>query len=253
MGRIQKAYEAKFRRLLAGLQARRADQGVDWFLTRARHVARTQHLSLTQALTLVYRATLRKTRPGRAASHPPVPRGSRSQDDAAICFWCDAGLGGLARWLRAAGYEAQWSAQISDAELLRRAQRGHAIVITTDSLLMERRLVRDGHIVALWVPPSLKPLDQLALVLEELRLPLRDARCMNCGGPMEPVDKEALRERIPPRTYKWLDEYFRCRQCGQLFWHGTHWRRIQQRLQALGPPPALRPPLADRRSPDPCS
>ena len=55
---------------------------------------------------------------------------------------------------------------------------------------------------------------------------------MKCGGTLEAVDKEAMRERIPPRTYRWLDEYFLCQTCGKLFWRGTHWQRIRQRLES---------------------
>ena len=30
----------------------------------------------------------------------------------------------------------------------------------------------------------------------------------------------------------WLAEYFRCQGCGQLFWHGTHWKDIQEKLSS---------------------
>ena len=116
---------------------------------------------------------------------------------------------------------------------MRQARQAGAVALTTDSLLMERRVLRDGEIPALWVPPSLTPLQQLELVFDELRLPLRPSLCMSCGGPLQSVDKEAVRDRIPPRTYLWLDRYFECEQCGRLFWHGTHWQRIQGRLQGL--------------------
>ena len=56
---------------------------------------------------------------------------------------------------------------------------------------------------------------------------------MACGGQLVRADKEALRERIPPRTYRWRDEYFLCGRCGKLFWHGTHWDRIQCELQSV--------------------
>ncbi len=56
---------------------------------------------------------------------------------------------------------------------------------------------------------------------------------MSCGGELHPGDKEALRERIPPRTYRWRDDYFVCARCDKLFWHGTHWRRIVGALAAL--------------------
>lgn len=35
-------------------------------------------------------------------------------------FACDAMLGGLARWLRAAGYDASWQEGITDQELIGR-------------------------------------------------------------------------------------------------------------------------------------
>jgi hypothetical protein len=56
---------------------------------------------------------------------------------------------------------------------------------------------------------------------------------MSCGGELRHVSKDALRERIPPRTYRWLDEFFACRRCDKLFWQGTHWQRILVTLTAL--------------------
>jgi len=150
--------------------------------------------------------------------------------DACPTFLCDAGLGGLARWLRAAGYETFWQPDIDDAELLREAQRLRATILTTDSLMMERGVLRDGIIPAFWLPPTLTIGEQLALVFREFRLALREARCMTCGGELRPVEKECVRERIPPRRWRWLDEYFVCARCNQLFWHGTHWRKIGVQL-----------------------
>jgi uncharacterized protein with PIN domain len=53
---------------------------------------------------------------------------------------------------------------------------------------------------------------------------------MSCGGALRPVDKQKVSERIPPRTARWRDEYFLCAGCGRLFWQGTHWQRIAERL-----------------------
>jgi uncharacterized protein with PIN domain len=145
-------------------------------------------------------------------------------------FLCDAGLGGLARWLRAAGYCAHWTPDVDDDELLRQAQLLHATLLTTDSALLERRLLREGIIRALWVSPAVKCEEQLANVVRELSLPLRQPRCMSCGGELLPADKEASRDRIPPKTFVWLNTFFVCAQCGKLFWHGTHWQRIQRQL-----------------------
>ena len=158
-------------------------------------------------------------------NHNPRPAPSR--------FFCDAGLGGLARWLRGAGYEAAWQPHIDDNELVREASGSGATLLTTDAMLMERRLLRDRIIPAFWLPPTLSIPEQLALVFREFGLAVHGPRCMTCGGELRRVVKEGLRERIPPRTYRWLNEFFVCGRCDKLFWHGTHWQRIMATLSAL--------------------
>jgi len=76
-------------------------------------------------------------------------------------------------------------------------------------------------------------LEQLADVLAEMSLPVREPRCMDCSGTLEGVAKDSVRDRIPPRTALWKDEYFLCGWCGKLYWRGTHWERIAARLRPL--------------------
>src|SRR5579859_6204319 len=162
VGRIQKAYQTQFRWLLQQAGARRLDQGVDWLLARARHLSATQGVSLATALTRTCEEVARRCRRPTGKTPPPD-----------LHFFCDAGLGGLARWLRAAGYEARWGAGIDDDALLKAAVANSATILTTDSMLMERRLLRDRVIPAVWLPPTLSIQDQLALAFRELGLTVR--------------------------------------------------------------------------------
>jgi uncharacterized protein with PIN domain len=148
-----------------------------------------------------------------------------------VRFACDAGLGGLARWLRAAGYEASFTRDIDDDALVAVAHDAGSVLLTTDTLLMLRGVLRDGLIRALWVPPTMRKREQARLVLRALALPLREPRCMSCGGALRPVAKEDVKDRIPPRTYLWQDDYFLCAGCGKLYWRGTHWTRIRETLE----------------------
>ena len=97
MSRIRKAYEAKFQWLLERARARRVDAGVAAMLERARRLSGRERIPLSAALTRVYEQTAAHSFFGRQPSEP-VP----------TLFFCDAGLGGLARWLRAAGHDALW-------------------------------------------------------------------------------------------------------------------------------------------------
>jgi uncharacterized protein with PIN domain len=223
MSRIQSAYEHRYRELLLRFGARRLDRGVEWLLQRAERLKNEEELSPADALTQVAREL--------AAKSLKTRRPASDGDD--IRFFCDSGLGGLARWLRGAGYETFWEPSIDDFELLQKAKELSATVLTTDSLLMERRVVRDHVIPALWLPPTLSIPEALAFVFHEFGLKKRGPRCMSCGGELRRESKEALGERIPPKTFKWLDEYFVCSRCGKLFWRGTHWQKIQNELQKI--------------------
>ena len=207
--------------LLQKSNARRLEAGVQWLIANADRLSEREGIPRSAALTNTYE---------RLALHPYFRK--KNLRSAPTLFFCDAGLGGLARWLRAAGHDALWRSGIDDDELLREARQKSATILTTDSMLMERRLLRDGVVAALWLPPTLKIREQLNLVFREFGLKVSEPRCMACGGELVSQDKEAIRERIPPKTYRWLDEYFQCHRCGKLFWRGTHWERISQQLRA---------------------
>jgi uncharacterized protein len=146
-------------------------------------------------------------------------------------FACDAMLGGLARWLRAAGYDAWWSADVDDGELVRMVRREGYFLLTSDTGIFRYALVRDGIVPSLMIPHRLGKEEQLAHVLGRLNLPVREPRCMACGGELAGVPREQVRDRVPPRSYAWVEEFWECTRCGQLFWQGTHWARIAPRLQ----------------------
>ncbi len=151
-------------------------------------------------------------------------------EEAVIRFGCDAMLGGLARWLRAAGYDASWRVDISDPELIQLCAREGRVLLTSDTGILHYRLVRDGRIPALFLPHRANLQEQLTLVLNQLELPLREPRCMSCGGQLQEVARDQVRERVPVRSFTWLERFWECQRCGKVFWHGTHWQRITERL-----------------------
>lgn len=151
-------------------------------------------------------------------------------------FACDAMLGGLARWLRAAGYDAAWRAGVEDRELIQEAHAKKCFVLSSDTRLFELALVRDGALSALWIPHRLTMQEQLAYVLAKLNLPLKEPRCMACGGDLIEVSREHVTARVPPRSLAWVQQFWECNRCGHVFWHGTHWPRIVARLKEAAKP-----------------
>jgi len=140
-------------------------------------------------------------------------------------------LAGLARWLRAAGYDAAYTPNVADRDLVERAKKEQRILLTSDTHLGERRVVREGRVPWLLLPRNLSNERALAIVLGEFRLPLLDSRCMKCGGALVQVAREDVKEEVPPRTYERCRMFFRCTGCGRLLWQGSHWDRIMRTLQ----------------------
>jgi uncharacterized protein with PIN domain len=217
MGRIQHLYQNRFR-ILAEKLTQPPDGFSEKLFFQAAAFSETKKIHGDFALALVH-ADVRRA----AGETKKFPRK----------FTCDAGLGGLARWIRAAGYESIWKSESDDAELIREAERMNSTLITTDTMMMERGVLRDGSLPAVCLPSSLKCSEQLAVLVGELGLKQCEPRCMACGGELCRVPKETVAERIPPRTALWLNDYFVCAQCHQLFWHGTHWKKIAAQLEKL--------------------
>lgn len=148
------------------------------------------------------------------------------EDPQAPSFFCDAMLGGLARWLRAAGYDAAFVHGIDDGELVRRSQETGRLLLSSDAGVFARRLVRTAEVRGLYVPRGLRPVEQARFVLRELALPVRDPRCMACGGALEAAAPDAVQAAVPAVVLERYTEFWRCERCGKVLWKGSHWDGI---------------------------
>lgn len=150
-------------------------------------------------------------------------------------FACDSMLKGLTRWLRAGGYDAWWAYGIEDDVLIELTRKEGRVLLTSDSGLMRRPPVAGRAVPALYIPRQLSVGKQVEYVFNRFRLKRRAPRCMKCGGVLAWIPKAAVRREAPPRTYCWLDDFYRCLRCGQLFWKGTHWMNISGKLASFVP------------------
>lgn len=136
-------------------------------------------------------------------------------------------LGRLATWLRLLGYDTAYLPRADDAELARIARAQDRILLTRDVELTRRRGLRYVLIESEQIE------GQLEQMARALRLSTREAfsRCAVCNLPLEPVSKEDLRGVIPPYVFQTQEQFRRCRQCGRVYWRGTHWAHMQAQMQ----------------------
>jgi uncharacterized protein len=152
-----------------------------------------------------------------------------------VRFLCDAMLGGLAKWLRAAGYDTYYAREgtdVSDRSLTQKALEEGRVLLTSDGGFLERRPVRDGSVGFMQVP-YLPLEEQLRLVVDRFALSRRPSRCMVCNGELATVTPGAVPDRVPPGVLRNHEEFFLCGGCGRVFWHGSHWGRISGRLERV--------------------
>lgn len=222
-GRIEAGFRHRFRALLKSWPDAGREQEVARRIEEARASALRGGSSLAHALLAAHEALRGQT--AGLATRPAV-------DEEPPSFLCDTSLAGLARWLHAAGYDAVLTPGVAPHRLPEEALRLGRVLVTTDAEALERRVVADGSLRVVWLPSALTMREKLALVLHDLALPLREPRCMACGGPLEARAKQDVLARIPPRTARWKDDYFVCAACDRLYWKGTHWLRIETALAA---------------------
>jgi len=227
-GRLEHGFRARFRALASLLARPDPDAEADRLIREVRATA-SHGAAQTRALVALW------SREMSAAREALGRRGFALESDRTPRFLCDPSLGGLARWLRAAGFEADVAAGVPGHRLPDEALRLGRVLLTTEAEVLDRRIVADGSLVVVWVPSALTMSEQLRMVALDLGLTLREPRCMGCGGALVKTAKDAVRSRIPPRTALWKDEYFVCSSCDRLFWQGTHWQRIARTLAGALP------------------
>lgn len=141
-------------------------------------------------------------------------------------FLLDGMLGRLAKWLRAAGHDAVYEAPFDDLALAQRARQEDRILLTRDRGLARRRGIR-----SLLIPEE--QLDgQLTRVLSLFPSPETGSRCMVCNVPLEEVPRAAVQDFLPPYVRQHHERFWLCPSCRRVFWRGSHWRHMQERLRS---------------------
>ncbi|MDD5220895.1 MAG: Mut7-C RNAse domain-containing protein [Candidatus Bipolaricaulis sp.] len=161
--------------------------------------------------------------------HDVAPDGAvlhlQARPPAAPLFVADVHLRRLAKTLRLLGFDVICSPDLTDAAIVQLSHEAGRIVLTRDRQLLKRGTLAYGY----WVR-STDPLRQAVEVVQRFALGTRArafTRCSVCNGLLRTVEKDAVRDRIPPRTALWLDEYHECPDCRRLYWWGTHGARLR--------------------------
>jgi uncharacterized protein with PIN domain/sulfur carrier protein ThiS len=146
-------------------------------------------------------------------------------------FLLDNHLGRLAAYLRMLGFDCLYENDYQDDQIAAVLMADTRILLSRDRRLLMRKVVHYGYCVR-----SLEPLEQLEEVVRRFDLagrvhPFR--RCLRCNGPLEPVDKETVLDRLEPLTKRYYAEFVFCPTCDQVYWKGSHYERMESVISRL--------------------
>ncbi len=146
-------------------------------------------------------------------------------------FILDVHLGKLTKYLRMLGFDTYFDNSLDDRTIAGLAKTHGRIILTRDIGLLKIKSVTHGY----WIR-SVDPMVQLEETLQRFDLysdinPL--SRCMLCNGSIESVEKEAVLDKLLPETKANFDEFFRCEECSNIYWKGSHYENMLELIERI--------------------
>lgn len=154
-----------------------------------------------------------------------------------IKFIVDINAGKLAHWLRVMGYDALLFMDLDDSIMVKTALAQDRVILTRDREIFKRRLVSSGKVKAMLLQ-NCNIIDQITSVVEAYNLDY-DHRpfslCLHCNTRLEnrTRDQVQVKDKVPPHVFETHGAYMECSACHRIYWKGTHWEAMSQRLEAM--------------------
>ena len=146
-------------------------------------------------------------------------------------FATDMALGKLGRHLRAAGFDTLCQHQHRQSGFYSTMERDRVILTRSTSV---KRKFKDRRLI--FIVPN-DPWRQLEQVVRELDLRRSDtkpfSRCLQCNLEIQRIDKMAVRCLVPGYVWNRRQTFHTCRNCGRVYWAGSHRQRMNRRLAAM--------------------
>ena len=160
--------------------------------------------------------------------------GAQEELSIRVRFVADGMLGKLSRWLRLLGYDVLYFRDKSDAALLDLAEVDSRILLTKDFGLYHTALKRGVKVVYLRGSSLDEDLAYLAVnVGVNLSVDFSLSRCPICNSRLVQVSSDSVVGLVPSKILSSFKVFWLCIGCGKIYWAGTHWRSIRNRLNRV--------------------
>ncbi len=133
------------------------------------------------------------------------------------------------------GFDSLFFSGENDTDMVRQALTEGRVILTRDTEIMERRVVRNGRLKAILINSEV-PEIQMRQVLSAFDLKPHFkpfTLCLECNEPLVGKTTEEVENRVPPYVFKTQTQYMECPACRRIYWRGTHWEAMIKKLEVL--------------------
>lgn len=141
-------------------------------------------------------------------------------------------LGKLTRWLRILGHDVEYSKSLDDDQLIEKAKEESRILLTRDLKLYQRATSQGTEAFLVEGKTEDERLVELTRRFSlRLEIDAATSYCPKCNTRIETISKKEVVSHVPEGTYLHYNDFWKCPECGQIYWQGAHWRRIDATLK----------------------
>ncbi|MBS7615384.1 Mut7-C RNAse domain-containing protein [Candidatus Bathyarchaeota archaeon] len=149
-------------------------------------------------------------------------------------FLADGMLGKLTRWLRMQGCDVKYYKDLEDEELIKIAKEETRVLLTRDVQLYRHAIAEHAQVYLVKCSTEIERLAEVAQQFNlNLEIDVNNSRCPKCNAKLEPISKNKVMDKVPKATLRFFDDYWVCSDCGQVYWQGSHWQKIKQKLNEV--------------------
>ncbi len=143
-------------------------------------------------------------------------------------FFLHRNLKPLAKWLRFFGYFAEVYEAINLNRVCAIAKKEKRVILTKSK--KEHKFFEKSILIK-----SSNYLDQLKEIsnlikYDENRL---FSRCSTCNRHLSEISKAKIKNLVPNLIFNNNNNFKICRRCGKVYWKGTHYSQIKEKLEIL--------------------
>jgi len=145
-------------------------------------------------------------------------------------FIADVHLGKLARLLRLLGFDTAYENNFTNQDLASIALEQSRILLTRNTYPSKQQSLQ------YFIIKNEDPSAQLKQVVEHFNLKNEFypfSRCVVCNGILEIVSKEKIIHLLEENTVQHFDKFWQCSNCRRIYWKGSHYDRMLQRIKKM--------------------